>query len=119
MRRRAVIERELASRVYHRTSIWLGHVERIDKYRMARTALMTEISGGRLRGRPRLGVKVTLSSRRMTVPSRAQVAYHMERGGMPLHNTVGVNYKREQLLTSRRRCQVYWLRSKCWMIVRA
>ena len=31
------------------------HVERIDEYRMARRVLMAEVSGGRVRGRPRLG----------------------------------------------------------------
>ena len=34
MRRRAGIERELASRADQRASRWLGHVERIDEYRM-------------------------------------------------------------------------------------
>ena len=31
-----------------------GHVERIDKYPMARRVLMAEVSGGRVRERPRL-----------------------------------------------------------------
>ena len=43
---------------------WFGHVERMDEYRMARRVLMAEVSGGRERGRPRLGwmdgVKVAL-----------------------------------------------------------
>ena len=34
---------------------WFGHVERMDDYRMARRVLMAEVSGGRVRGRPRLG----------------------------------------------------------------
>ena len=34
---------------------WFGHVQRLDEYRMARRVLMAEVSGGRLRGRPRLG----------------------------------------------------------------
>ena len=33
----------------------IGHVERMDEYRMARRVLMAEVSGGRVRGRPRLG----------------------------------------------------------------
>ena len=41
---------------------WFGHVERMDEYRMDRRVLMAEVSGGRVRGRPRLswmnGVKV-------------------------------------------------------------
>ena len=37
MPRRAVIERELASRVDHRVLRWFGHVERMNEYyRMAR-----------------------------------------------------------------------------------
>ena len=49
------------------------HVERMDDYRMARRGLMAEISGGRVRGRPRLGwmdgVKVALGcSVRVTKP---------------------------------------------------
>ena len=49
----------------------LPRVERMDDYRMARRVLMAEVSGGRVRGRPRLGwmdgVKVALVNRRMTV----------------------------------------------------
>ena len=55
MRRRAGIERELASRADLRVLRWFGHVERMDEYRMARRVLMAEVSGGRVRGRPRLG----------------------------------------------------------------
>ena len=69
--RRAGIERELASRAYQRVLRWFGHVERMDEYRMARRVLMAEVSGGRVRGRPRLGwtdgVKVALFNRGMTV----------------------------------------------------
>ena len=36
VRRRAGIERELASRADHRVLRWFGHVERMDEYRMAR-----------------------------------------------------------------------------------
>ena len=43
----------------------------MDDYRMARMVLMAEVSGGRVRGRPRLGgmdgVKVALCNRRITV----------------------------------------------------
>ena len=53
--RRAGIERELASRADQRVFIWFGHVERMDDYRMARRVLMAEVSGGRVRERPRLG----------------------------------------------------------------
>ena len=62
-RRRAGIERELASRADQRVLRWFGHVERM--------VLMAEASGGRVRGRPRLswmdGVKVALGSGGMTV----------------------------------------------------
>ena len=51
VRRRAGIERELASRAFR----WFGCVERMDEYRMARWVLMAEVSGGRVRGRSRLG----------------------------------------------------------------
>ena len=64
MRRRAGIERELASRADKRVLRWFGHVERMDDYRMARRVLMAEVGGGRVRGRLRLvwmdGVKVAL-----------------------------------------------------------
>ena len=50
---------------------WFGNVERMDEYRMARVVLMAEVSGGRVRGRPRLGrldsVKVVFGNRGMTV----------------------------------------------------
>ena len=71
MRRRAGIERELASRADHRVLRSFGHVERMIEYRMARRVLMAEVSGGRVRGRPRLGwmdgVKVALGNRGMTM----------------------------------------------------
>ena len=69
--RRAGIERELASRADQRVLRWFGHVERMVEYHMARRVLMAEVSGGRARGRPRLGwmygVKVALGNRLMTV----------------------------------------------------
>ena len=78
MRRRAGIEREVASRADQRVLRWFGHVERMDEYRMARKVLMAEVSGGRVRGRPRLcwmdGVKVALGNREMTVEAARQCA---------------------------------------------
>ena len=53
--RRAGIERELASRADQRVLRWFGHVERMDEYHMARRVLMAKVSGGQVRGRPRLG----------------------------------------------------------------
>ena len=53
VRRRAGIERELASRADQRVLRWFGHVERIEEYRMARRVLMAEVSGERVRERPR------------------------------------------------------------------
>ena len=44
VRRRAGIERELASRGDQRVLRWFGHVERMDEYRMARRVLMAEVS---------------------------------------------------------------------------
>ena len=77
VRRRAGIERELASRADQRVLRWFGHVERMDEYRMARRVLMAEVSGGRARGRPRLGwmgVKMALGNRGMTVEAARQCA---------------------------------------------
>ena len=78
VRRRARLERELASRADQRVLRWFGHVERIYGYRMARRVLMAEVSGGRVRGRPRLGwmdgAKVALGNRRMTVEAARQCA---------------------------------------------
>ena len=78
VRRRAGIERELASRADQRVLRWFGHAERMDDYRMAKRVLMAEVSGGRVRGRPRLGwmdgVKVTLGNRGMTVEAARQYA---------------------------------------------
>ena len=62
---------ELASRADQRVLRWFGYVERMDEYRMARRVLMAEVSGGRVRGKPRFGwmdgVKVALGNRGMTV----------------------------------------------------
>ena len=76
VRRRAGIKMELASRVDQRVLWWFGHVERMDDYRMARRVLMAEVSGGRVRGRARLGwmdgVNVALGNRGMTVEAARQ-----------------------------------------------
>ena len=76
--RRAGIERELASRADQRILRFFGHVERMDEYRMGRMVLMAEVSGGRVRGRPRLGwmdgVKVALGNRGITVEAGRQCA---------------------------------------------
>ena len=70
MRRRAGIERELESRADQRVLRWLGHVERMDVFRIARSVLISEVSRGWVRGRPRLGwmdgEKVTLRNRGLT-----------------------------------------------------
>ena len=50
MRRRAEIERELASRADQRVLRWFDHVERMEEYRMARRVLMAGVSGGRVPG---------------------------------------------------------------------
>ena len=66
LRRRAGIERELASRADQRVLRWFGHMERMDEYRLARRVLLAQVSGGRVRGRPRSGwmdgVKVALGN---------------------------------------------------------
>ena len=57
---------------------WFGHVEKIYEYRLAKKVLMAEVSGGGVRGRPRLGwmdgVKVALGNRGMTVEAARQCA---------------------------------------------
>ena len=77
-RRRAGIERELASRVGQRVLRWFGHVERMDEFRMERRVLMADVSGGWVRWRPRLdwmdGVKVALGNRGMTMEAERQCA---------------------------------------------
>ena len=77
MRRRAGIERELASRADQRVLRWFGLVERMDEYRMARRVLMAEVSGRRVRGIPRLGwmdgVRVALGSRGVTVEAARRI----------------------------------------------
>ena len=76
MRRRAGIERELASRVDQRVLRWFQHVERMDEYPMARRVLMAEVSGGLVQGRLRLGwmdgVKVAFGNKGMMVDQCAK-----------------------------------------------
>ena len=78
VRKRAGIEREFASRADQKVLRWFGNVERMYDYRTARRVLMAEVSGGRVRGRPRLGwmdgVKVALGNRGMTVEAARQCA---------------------------------------------
>ena len=49
----------------------------MDEYRMARRVLMAEVSGSRVRGRPRLGwmdgVKVALGNRGITVEAAQKI----------------------------------------------
>ena len=82
MRRSAGIEMELASRADQRVLRWFGHVERMDEYRMARRVLMAEVSGLRVRGRPRFGwmdgVKVAFGNRGVTVEAARQCAKDRE-----------------------------------------
>ena len=84
VRRRTGIERELASRADQRLLRWSGHLERMDEYRMARRVLMAEVSGGRVRGRSRLGwmdgVKVALGNIGMMVEAARQCAKIGQRG---------------------------------------
>ena len=76
VRRKAVIRRELASRADQIIFRRFGHVERMDEYRMEKRVLMAEVSGGQVRGRPRLGwmdgVKVALGNIGMTVEAARQ-----------------------------------------------
>ena len=82
------IGRELASRADQRVLRWFGHVERMDEYRIARRVLMAEVSGGRVRGRPRLGwmdgVNVTLGrQQRNDCGGCASMPERSERVGEP------------------------------------
>ena len=78
VRRRAVTEREVESKADQRVLRWIGYVERMDEFLTARRVLMAEVSGGRVRGRPRFGwmdgVEVALGNRRMTVEAACQCA---------------------------------------------
>ena len=82
------IERECASRADQRVLRWFGHEERMDEFCMARRVL-AEVSGGRVRGRPRLGwmdgVKVTLGNRGMTVEAARQCARDRKEGRALVH----------------------------------
>ena len=64
-----------------------GHVERTDRYRMARRVLMAEVSRGRVRRRPRLGwmdgVKVALLNRGMLNRSFAINSRKIGKSGEP------------------------------------
>ena len=64
-------------------------MERMDEYRMTRKVLMAEVSGGRVRGRPRLGwmdgVKVALGNRGMTVAAAHQYAKDREKWRALVH----------------------------------
>ena len=73
-----IIKKELGSRADQRVVRWFGHTERMDEYRMSRRVLMADVSGGRVRGRPRLGwmdgANVALGGREMTVEPGRQCA---------------------------------------------
>ena len=44
------------------------------------------------------------------LPSRPLVDYHLERGGLPLHDAVGETVKKAQV-------SGIWAKSVCWVIV--
>ena len=73
---RAEIEKELESRADQRVLRCFGHVERMDEYQISRRVLLAEVSGGRVRGRPRLGwmdgVKVAIGNRGMKMEATQQ-----------------------------------------------
>ena len=75
--RRAGIERELATRVDQSVLRWFGHVEKMDEYRIPRRVWMAEVTGRRVRGRPRFGwmdgVKMAFGSGRTTVVAARQI----------------------------------------------
>ena len=87
--RRAEIEKGLASGADQRVLRWFGHVERMDEYRMAIMVLMAEVSGGRVRGRPRLGwmdgVTVAVGNRGTTVEAARQCAKDRKEWRAPVH----------------------------------
>ena len=74
VRIRALIERELASRADQRILRWFEHVKRMGEYHMAKRALMAEVCGGRVQGRPGWmdGVKVSFGKRGMKVEAARQ-----------------------------------------------
>ena len=55
VRKRGGIDMELASRVDKRVLRWCGHVERMNENCLVTRVLTAEVSGGRVRGKPRLG----------------------------------------------------------------
>ena len=73
----AGVSRELASRADQRVLRWFRHVERMDGYRMDRRVLMADVSGGLVRGRPRLGwmdgVKMASGDRGMPVEAARKI----------------------------------------------
>ena len=79
---RAGIVMDMASRVDQRVLRWLGHVERMDEYRMTRRVLIVGISVERVWDRPKLGwingLRVALSSRGMTVEAARQLVMSEE-----------------------------------------
>ena len=75
-RRDLVRKRELAVKADQRVLRWFGPAERIDEYRMARSTLMMDVSGGQVWGRQRLGwmnvVNMALVSRGMKLGAARQ-----------------------------------------------
>ena len=71
IRRRTGVLRELAGRADQSLLRWFGHVERMQDDKLVKRLVGSDVGGGRLRGRPRLGwmdcVKRALNERGMTV----------------------------------------------------
>ena len=87
---------------------------------------MAEVSEGRVRGRPRLGwmdgVKMALGNRGMTVEAARQCAKDRRAwralvGVMPLHDAVGINCKKGQLLKITAQVSSIWAKGCILMTV--
>ena len=97
-------EKELASRSYQRMLRLFGHVERMDEQKVALGNRGITVEAARQYAKDRKEWRAMVLSS-FTRPvwlalcsfgphSLAQVVYHLVRGGMPLHDWVGINCKK-------------------------
>uniref|UniRef100_A0A8C8DHP6 ribonuclease H n=1 Tax=Oryzias sinensis TaxID=183150 RepID=A0A8C8DHP6_9TELE len=78
IRERTGVMRELADRAEQKALGWFGHVERMGRERLVKRVYESDVSGVRMRGRPRMGwtegVRRALNARGMTVVQGREAA---------------------------------------------
>ena len=86
VRKKVQVNEKLSERIDKRVLTWFGHVERMNDGRMTKRVYKSEVSGTRLRGRPRLrwkdGVKRTMQSMNVSMKDAYELVHERDQWRM-------------------------------------